>query len=187
MPDTPSALTAALTQGAWSFTGVIGGIDHVRDDYGRPLGERRAPAESRRDVSVELSPCPYHDERHGGMMNRPALEPTMRQFAAVLTEVAALHHALPPGPPSWPRMLAAVLDQFSAPARYLLTERRSDGPVPAALAAGHKLAAGYFGALMMMLREHADAAAAPEPVAEAVAQFVAEHRSPIRASKMKAM
>lgn len=178
------ALEAALHGAPWAFTGVIGGIDHVRDDNGRPLGERRAPADSRRDVSTELVPCPYHDERHGKLMNRPALEPTMRQFAAVGEQVAAFHSALPPGAPSWLRMLWAVLDQFSAPARYLLLRRQTEGPVPAALSAGHKLAAGYFGALLALLREQAAGRALPEASEEAFAAFVAERGSLIGASEV---
>lgn len=184
MSNGQPALEAALGGAPWALTGVIAGIDHIRDDNGRPLGERRAPADSRRDVSTELVPCPYHDERLGKLMNRPALEPTMRQFAAVADQVAAFHAALPPDAPSWPRMLWAVLDQFSAPARYLLQRRQADGPVPAALAAGHKLAAGYFGALLALLREQASGGALPKASAESFAAFVTERGALIGASEV---
>lgn len=184
MSNGQPALEAALRGEPWAFTGVIAGIDHIRDDNGRPLGERRAPADSRRDVSTELVTCPYHDERHGKLMNRPALEPTMRQFAAVGEQVAAFHAALPPGAPSWLRMLWAVLDQFAAPARYLLLRRQSDGPVPAALSAGHKLAAGYFGALLALLREQAAGRTLPEASAESFATFVSERGALIGASEV---
>ena len=184
MPDDQTALQAALTGGPWALTGVIVGIDHLRDVNGRPLGERRAPAESRRDVPTELVACPYHDERHGRPMNRPALEPTMRQFAVVADQVAAFHAALPAGAPSWSRMLWAVLDQFSAPARYLLRAHRSDGPIPADLAAGHKLAAGYFGALMALLREQAAGAPIAEASAESFTEFVTARGALIGASEV---
>lgn len=184
MSNGQPALEAALGGAPWALTGVIAGIDHIRDDNGRPLGERRAPADARRDVSTELVTCPYHDERHGKLMNRPALEPTMRQFAAVADQVAAFHAALPPDAPSWPRMLWAVLDQFSAPARYLLQRRQADGPVPAALSAGHKLAAGYFGALLALLREQASGGSLPEASGESFATFVAERGALIGASEV---
>lgn len=184
MSNGQPALEAALCGAPWALSGVIAGIDHIRDDNGRPLGERRAPADSRRDVSTELFPCPYHDERHGKLMNRPALEPTMRQFAAVGEQVAAFHAALPPEAPSWPRMLWAVLDQFSAPARYLLLRRQADGPVPAALSAGHKLAAGYFGALLSLLREQAWGGALPQASAEAFSTFVGQRGALIGASEV---
>ncbi|MBK7536270.1 MAG: hypothetical protein IPI49_13045 [Myxococcales bacterium] len=184
MSDQPSALEDALAGRPWALTGVIVGIDHIRDVNGRPLGERRAPADSRRDVPIELVPCPYHDERHGRPMNRPALEPTMRQFAAVGAQVESFHASLPAAPPSWPRMLSVVLDQFSAPARYLLLERRSEGPIPAQLAAGHKLAAGYLGALMTLLRERAAGAELPALSVESFSELVAARGSLIGASEV---
>lgn len=152
MLDNRSPLDAALADQPWAFSGVLIGMDHIRDDNGRPLGERRAPAESRRDVPIELVTCPYHDERRGKLMNRSALEPTMRQFTAVVADVMAFHAAMPPGPLTWPRVLAGVLDQLAAPARYLLERRTAEGPVPPDLSAGHKLAAGYFGALRTLFR-----------------------------------
>ncbi len=185
MADQHRALESALGELPWSVSGVVAGIDHIRDDHGRPIGERRAPAESRRDLPIELVPCPYHDERKGRLMNRAALEPMMRQFAAVLAEVTAFYAALPPAPPSWPRMLTAVLDQLSAPARFLLEHRRSDGPVPSISSAGHKLAAGYYGTLRGLLRLHlAGIAAAPEVSAESFTAFVHQHGSLIGASEV---
>lgn len=185
MLEARSSLEAALGDRPWALTGVVLGIEHVHDVNGRPLGERRAPAEARRGVPNELIPCPYHDERHGRPMNKSALEPTMRSFAAVLAEVSAFHAALAPAPPSWPRMLAAVLDQLVAPARYLLEQRSTEGPVPADLAAGHKLAAGYFGTLRRLLREDAAGpGAAPDPSSEGFARFVRERGALIGASEV---
>jgi hypothetical protein len=173
-----SPLRAAISGAPWALTGVLLGIDHIRDVNGRPLGERRAPAEARRDVVMELVACPYHDERHGRWMNRTALEPTMRYFSAVTAEVAGFYAALPAAPPSWARMLAAVLDQLSAPARYLVLEGRSEGPVPAELAAGHKLAAGYFGALTALLRHGASGIGVPlSPSPERFLEFVHQRGS----------
>lgn len=185
MLEARSSLEAALGDRPWALTGVVLGIEHVHDVNGRPLGERRAPSEARRGVANELIPCPYHDERYGRPMNKSALEPTMRSFAAVLAEVSAFHAALSPAPPSWPRMLAAVLDQLVAPARYLLEQRSTEGPVPADLAAGHKLAAGYFGTLRRLLREDAAGpGAAPDPSPEGFATFVRERGALIGASEV---
>lgn len=182
---TRGSLESALRGEPWALTGVLHGIDHVRDVNGRPLGERRAPADSRRDVPVEVVPCPYPDERQGLMMNKSALEPTMRSFAAVTAEVAGYHEALPVAQPSWTRMLGAVLDQLVAPARYLLEQRSESGPLPAELSAGHKLAAGYFGALRRLFREAiAGVAELPSPTTEQFAQFVQQRRSLIGASEV---
>lgn len=182
---TRGSLESALRGEPWTLTGVLLAIDHVRDVNGRPLGERRAPADARRDVPVEVVPCPYPDERQGLMMNKSALEPTMRSFAAVTAEVAGYHAALPAAEPSWHRMLGAVLDQLFAPARYLLEQRSESGPLPADLSAGHKLAAGYFGALRRLFRESiAGTFEPPSPSAESFTQFVHARGSLIGASEV---
>ncbi|MEZ4363218.1 MAG: hypothetical protein R3B48_23790 [Kofleriaceae bacterium] len=178
-------LHAALTQQPWTYTAVVLGLDHIHDVNGRPLGERRAPAEARRDVPLELVACPYRDERKGRLMNRSALEPTVRALPEVAADVAAVHVALPADLTGWPRMLAVVLDQLAAPARFLLDARRDDVKVPALLAAAHKLAAGYFGALRALLR---DLAAELGPAAECSAagflSYVRERGSLIGASEV---
>ncbi len=64
----------------------------VRDDEGRPLGEGKASPEQRRDVPMDLRPCPYADSRqhHGKPMNVSALKQMLAHWPALLGGIAFL-------------------------------------------------------------------------------------------------
>jgi hypothetical protein len=180
-----TSLESALADKPWALTGVLLTMADVHDVAGRPLGERRASADAKRGVPFELKACPYRDEREGRPMNASALAPTMRHFAAVADAVGALHAALPPGEPSWSRMLAAVMDRLAAPALHLLRLRSLEGPVPEDVSSGHKLAAGFFGALQQLLRsEIADPVSRRATNTDNFAAFVHARGSLIGASEV---
>lgn len=147
------------------------------------MGERRAPSAAKRGVPIELVRCPYEDERLGRPMNASALKQLTAQFGAVTKDVAAFHASLPADCTGWERMFRAVMDQLSRPAMLFLTSRDLQRPVPARAAAGHKLAAGYFGALQKLLVAEARGQALP-PSAETFLEFVHDHRSLIGASEV---
>ena len=130
---------------------------------------------------MELGPCPYADSRQGEPMNLSALEQITRHLKPVFRELRAFHAALPAGSPSHDRMFLAVLDQLAGPARRLLsvdgtTDGTTDGTVPAPVAVGHKLAAGYFD-VMRPLRERRACGVAPPADVDAFLAFVAERRA----------
>lgn len=146
-------LHAALHGGAWAMSGLLYGVGHVLDDEGRPLGERRAPSDAKKDVPIVLRPCPYGDARHGMPMNVSALVQVMAHVDDVAIDIASFRARVCAMPPSWETMLIAVIDQLAGPALYLLDERREHGPIPTRLAVGHKLAAGFFQVVRQLLRD----------------------------------
>lgn len=145
-----SELEAALSGEPWAVSGVVFGLHVIRDDEGRPVHERRAPSAVKRGVPMELRGCPYDDERHGVLMNVSALAQITRHLGAV-TEDAGTFRSTISGAERWDPMLMTVMDQLASPAIHLLRLRDPHGPVPAAKAVAHKVAAGYFGALHRLL------------------------------------
>jgi hypothetical protein len=179
-----SELDAALSSRPWSVSGLLYDLAAAFDDEGRPLGERRAPSAAKKNVPLELVPCPYDDERRGLPMNSSALEQIERHFSAALGRVAQFHELRRiaeadeperPDEPQWQGVLETVLDSLSGPAQFLLEAREASRRVPAALAVGHKLAAGYFGVVRQLLVEQALGTRRPVSV-DALLSFVRERR-----------
>lgn len=172
-------LDAAFSHRAWAVSGLLFDLVSSFDDEGRPLGERRAPSGAKRNVPIELVPCPYEDERHGMPMNQSALEQVKRHFSAALEHLERFHALsgpVPQGGPHWTDVLATVLDSLFSPARFLLGARSASVRVPAALAVSHKLAAGYFGVVRQLLVE--EALGVPHPVTpEHLLEFVRQRRA----------
>ena len=140
------SLVDALSEGAWSVSAVVFDLNDMIDDEGRPISERRADAVVRAGVEMEMRQCPYAGIRQGRLMNVSALAQISRYYNPVLEEIAAFrrqsgHQA------TWFDILACVVDQLARPAIYLLQQRNAQGPVPAKVAVGHKLAAGFFGVM----------------------------------------
>jgi hypothetical protein len=125
---------------------------------------------------MELKPCPYKDERHGGLMNVSALEQITRYLDPVLADIEAFRGLLPNREPNWADMFTAVIDQLARPAVYLLTEGGDGRPVPATRAVGHKLAAGFFDVLTGLLIADAQAPVRPVSVKRFLA-FVKKRRA----------
>ncbi len=167
-------LDAARSGAPWSLCALVFGLDDVLDAEGRPLHERRAPSLTKHGVPMELVACPYHDERRGRPMNASALEQLLRHFPAAAARVAGFRGMLGPLP-RWEAMLRALLDLLAAPSLALLFQADSRAPLPAPIAAGYKLAAGYYSALLAVL-EHEARAAPLEPTASSFLAFVREHR-----------
>ena len=178
-----SDLDNALDGKPWSFAGVVFGLEHIRDDEGRPISERRAPSVVKDGVPMELRSCPYSDERRGQPMNMSALTQVKQHLEAVLEEVAQFRAMSPEGNPTWAEVFAAVIDQLAGPARYLLETRARRGAVPAQCAVGHKLAAGYFDVLRKLLLREALGDRRPVSVKNLLT-FVKEQRSLIGASEV---
>lgn len=130
------------------MAGLLFGLSDVLDDEGRPIAERRAPSAVKSGVDIELRTCPYDDERRGGAMNVSALEQIERHLRSVFKDAAAFHATLDPSLSGWTPMALCVIDQLSGPARCLLrgadATAGAPGRVPARVAVGYKLAAGYF-------------------------------------------
>jgi hypothetical protein len=80
-------------------------------------------------------------------MNMSALVQVSTHYNAVMAEIAAFRRQSGTGASTWPDILAAVLDQLARPTLHLLQQRDARRPVPAQVAVGHKLAAGYFGVM----------------------------------------
>lgn len=142
----PKSLMAALESGAWSVSAVMLDLNDMLDDEGRPVSERRADPALRAGVEMEMRQCPYAGPRHGKWMNASALAQLVRHYESVMDEMVAFR-SRPGALTSWDDLLAGVLDQLARPALHLLQQRDARGPVPARVAVGHKLAAGYFGVL----------------------------------------
>ena len=134
----------------WSVGGVIRGLDSTIDDEGRPLGERRAPSDAKVGVQIVLKQCPYEDERLGKPMNVSALAQIARHFDGVLADLGAFASRRR-GAPGWMALLPAIMDQLAAPATWMLRAGPGTTTVPAKHAAGHKLAAGFFGVLRSLI------------------------------------
>lgn len=136
----------------WAASDLLFGLEALRDEEGRPIGERRAPSSSKVDVPMVLKECPYHDERNGMPMNVSALTQLTKHLEAVLADMSAFRTAQN-AEVSWLILMEAVVDQLLGPGRFVLTEGMADGKVSAKLAVGHKLAAGYFGVLKGLLQD----------------------------------
>lgn len=141
------SLEDALKGEAWSVSAVIFDLNDMMDDEGRPISERRADAPVRAKVEMDTRECPYAGARQGRWMNMSALAQVSRHYNPVMAEIAAFRRQSGNVRAAWPDILAAVLDQLARPAMHLLQQRDARGPVPAQLAVGHKLAAGYFGVM----------------------------------------
>jgi hypothetical protein len=141
------SLVDALGEGAWSVSAVIFDLNDMVDDEGRPISERRADAVVRAGVEMEMRQCPYAGIRHNRWMNVSALAQISRYYNAVLGEMAAFRRQTEGANATWADILACVIDLLARPAIYLLQQRNAQGPVPAQMAVGHKLAAGFFGVL----------------------------------------
>lgn len=125
------------------------GLGETRDDEGRPLDERRAPALARQGVPTELRTCPYHDERKGEPMNVSALAQATRHLPDVTKDLTAFRARLHETG-GWEPMLVTVLDALAAPAVYLLQDPRAS-IVPVRNAVRYKIAAGFYSALRRLL------------------------------------
>jgi len=141
------SLDDALGEGAWSVSAVIFDLNDMLDDEGRPISERRADAKVRAGVEMEMRQCPFSGIRHDKWMNVSALAQVNRYFSTVLAEMAAFWRQAEGENVTWDDILAGVVDQLAGPAIYLLQQRDAHGQVPAQVAVGHKLAAGFFGVL----------------------------------------
>jgi len=141
------SLEDALGEGAWSVSAIIADLNDMLDDEGRPISERRANARTRVGVEMEMRQCPFGGTRHDKWMNVSALAQVTRYYNAVLAEMAAFRRQAEGGNATWDDILAGVVDLLAGPAIYLLQQRNPQGPVPAQVAVGHKLAAGFFGVL----------------------------------------
>jgi hypothetical protein len=130
---------------------------------------------------MELVKCPYADERLGRPMNTSALDQIKRHLKSALSSVASFHAMVPPDVVGWERMSMAVLDLLVAPAVFVVS--REGAVLPASVAVGHKLAAGYFDVLKRVLR--AELSGRPrEPTVEGVLELVREERALIGASEV---
>lgn len=159
----PKSLENALSQKAWSVSEVMFDLDAMLDDEGRPISERRADAMARVGVEMEMKPCPFNDLRHGHWMNVSALAQITRYLTPVLREMESFRNEMVTAP-SWGDILTSIIDQLSGPAIYLLQQRMTDGPVPAQIAVGHKLAAGMFGVIRELHQRLAQGRAMPVTV-----------------------
>lgn len=141
------SLVDALGESAWSVSAVVFDLNDMVDNEGRPISERRADAAVRAGVEMEMRQCPYSGIRHDKLMNVSALAQISRYYNPVLEEMAAFRRQIEGANATWADILAGVIDQLARPAVYLLQQRNAQGPVPAQMAVGHKLAAGFFGVL----------------------------------------
>lgn len=141
------SLVDALGTGAWSVAEVVFDLNGMLDNEGRPISERRADAAARVGVEMDMRPCPYAGIRHGQLMNVSALAQISHYLNPVLAEMAAFRRQAAGENATWADILAGIVDLLAQPAIYLLQQRDTWGPVPAQMAVGHKLAAGYFGVL----------------------------------------
>ena len=139
------SLQDALGEGAWSVSAVMFDLNAMHDDEGRPISERRADAMARVGVEMEMKKCPFSGIRHDKWMNVSALTQIANYYNDALAELSAFRYHAAGKNASWDDILAGVIDQLAGPAIYLLQNRNSEGPVPAKVAVGHKLAAGMFG------------------------------------------
>lgn len=141
------SLSNALQGQPWSLSAVMFDVNDIRDDEGRPVSERRAEMAVRAGVEMDMRECPFSGPRQGRWMNASALMQVSGHYNAVMQDFAALRRLLVAGDPAWEDILALVLGQLARPAVTLLRTRSAAGPVPAADAVAHKLAAGLFGVL----------------------------------------
>lgn len=142
---------AALSNAPWSLSGVIFGLGSLRDDEGRPMGERRAPAIVKEGVPMELRPCPYRDERQRRSINVSALEQILRHLDFLLDDVAGFRAMMGSATTTWEDVYVAVMDQLTRPAVHLLRCRQAGGSIPARMSVGYKVAAGFSIPLLELL------------------------------------
>ena len=178
----PDELCAALEYERFAMSGLLFGLDRTLDADGRPIQERRAPSEVRKDVPMEMRVCPYPDARRGMWMNVSALRQVVRHAGAVERDIQAFHRLRAEPEPSWWGMWLAVVDQLAAPARHVLDKRDRTARVPVIASVGHKLAAGYFGALVRLQTQLARGADVP-PDLDAFLAFLDTERSLVGASE----
>ena len=143
----PKSLLDALGAEAWSVSAVMFDLNDMLDDEGRPVSERRADAVVRAGVEMDMRPCPYAGIRQGKWMNASALMQLSRHYDTVMGEMGTFRRQAGGATATWDDILAGVLDQLARPAIHLLQRRDARGPVPARVAVGHKLAAGFFGVM----------------------------------------
>lgn len=177
------SLLDALGNGAWSVSSVVFDLNDMLDDEGRPISERRADAVARAGVEMEMRQCPYAGIRHDKWMNVSALAQISRYYNPVLEEIAAFRRQAEGESATWADILAGVIDQLARPAIYLLQQRNAQGPVPAQMAVGHKLAAGYFG-VMRGLHERLALGAELPVTAESFLKLVDETGALVGASEV---
>lgn len=169
-------LDAALKGEPWCVAGLLFGLDHILDESGRPLAERRAPSRIKDGVPMELVACPYDDERRGSFMNQSALEQITGYLKPVYASIDGFVAALGPGEPSWERVYLTVIDLLAAPSLELLTRRDPHAPISEVKAVGYKLAAGYFAVLRQLCLEESLGNAVPVDV-DAFLDFVHQRRA----------
>lgn len=142
------SLDAALNNDAWSVSAIIADLNDMLDDEGRPISERRADAAVRVDVEMEMRKCPFEGIREDKWMNVSALAQISQYYNDALAEMAGFRSQTKKPEASWNDILACIVELLAGPAIYLLQNHSKNGPVPAKLAVGHKLAAGMFGVLL---------------------------------------
>ncbi len=125
--------------------------DDVVDDEGRPVNERRAPSRVKQGVPIELRRCPYRDERRGKPMNVSALAQITRYLPRTLSEIESFTSALDVDGYRWQALLPPLVHLLIGPVRHLLSSGAER--VPAQLAVGHKLAAGFFGVVTGLITD----------------------------------
>ncbi|MCC6872971.1 MAG: hypothetical protein IT378_01580 [Sandaracinaceae bacterium] len=160
----------------WSFGELLFGLGDVRDVEGRPLGERRASSAAKAGCPIEMVACPYEDERLGISMNASALEQVKTQLRSVHQDIAAFHGLLPAAIGGWARMFIAVIDQLVSPGLYVLSPANDAAPIPARIAVGYKLAAGYFDVLRRLSLDEAGGVRRP-PSLDAFLEYVTKERA----------
>ncbi len=141
------SLEDALNENPWSVSAIVFDLDDMLDDEGRPVSERRADAAARVGVEMEMRQCPFAGIRHDKWMNVSALAQITRYYQDILAEMAAFRRQPKGANATWEDILACIVELLAGPAIYLLQQRDRTGPVPARIAVGHKLAAGYFGVM----------------------------------------
>lgn len=167
------SLEDALGNRAWSVSAVVFDLNDILDDEGRPISERRANADVRRGVEMEMRLCPYPGVRNNKWMNHSALIQISNYYTSVLAEMAAFRRQRAGEQTSWDDIHAGIIDLLARPAIHLLQQRSLTGPVPAQLAVSHKLAAGFFG-VMRKLHERLVLGASVPVTADAFMQLVDE-------------
>jgi hypothetical protein len=160
----------------WAVSDLLFGLESEHDDEGRPVGERRAPSSAKIGVPMELKPCPYRDERRGLPMNVSALAQITRHLDTVLDDISAFRAAQGHSSPSWMELLEVVIDQLFGPGRHAILEGDTGSAIPARLAVGHKLAAGFFGVLGDLIAAELAGRGRP-PSVDSFLDYVSETRA----------
>jgi hypothetical protein len=190
-----SPLQAALLDEAWAVSGLFYGLEQLLDEDGRPLSERRAPSDVKKNVVMELRRCPYQDARNGKPMNVSALAQITKYLDAVLQDISAFRSTLAEeaqkgiagskeeGSEPLDALLVTVIDQLAGPALHVLARRRDDLRIPPLLSVGHKLAAGFFGVVYNLLFARAQGKERALDV-DSMMHFIVESRALIGESEV---